>query len=274
MISLFILEVRSMKKTRKEIKKAIKEADKKTLIVYFVLRVLVIVSMVRAILTGNFENAMICVLALVLFLVPSFLEKTLKIDFPPTLEILILLFIFSAEILGEIENFYGKYEMFDDILHVINGFACASIGFSLVNILNENTNYLQLSPFFVALVGFCFSMTIGVCWEFLEYNADKYLGLDMQKDSYINQINTVELDPNKNNNVIVFNNIDYTILYDENDNEIIRIDNYLDIGLNDTMKDLKVNLIGAFIYSVFGFLYIRNNDKYKLAGTFITKKVL
>lgn len=268
MISLFIFEVSSMK-----IKKAIKEVDKKTLIVYFVLRVLVIFSMIRALLNGNFENAMICVLALILFLVPSFLEKTLKIDFPPTLEILILLFIFSAEILGEIENFYGKYAMFDDVLHTINGFACASIGFSLVNILNENTSSLKLSPFFVVLVGFCFSMTIGVCWEFLEYSVDKYLGLDMQKDSYIEEIKTVELDPNQSNTVINFRNIDYTILYDKNGNEIVKIDKYLDIGLNDTMIDLKVNFIGAFIFSVFGYLYIKNKDKYKLAESFITKKV-
>lgn len=262
-----------MKKAKKEFKKVIKEADKKTLVVYFILRILVIICMIREILNGNFENAMICVLALILFLVPSFLERTLKIDFPTTLEILILLFIFSAEILGEIENFYGKYEMFDDVLHTINGFACASIGFSLVNILNENTNSLKLSPFFVSLVGFCFSMTIGVAWEFLEYNADKYLGLDMQKDTYINEIKTVTLDPEQSNHVVSYKDIEYTILYDKNDNEIIKIDNYLDIGLNDTMEDLKVNFIGAIAFSIFGYLHIKNNKKYKLAGNFITTKV-
>jgi len=262
-----------MKKVKKEIKKVLNSSDKKTLVVYFILRILVIFSMIREILNGNFENAMICILALVLFLVPSFLERTLKIDFPTTLEILILLFIFSAEILGEIENFYGKYSMFDDILHTINGFACASIGFSLVNILNENTNYLKLSSFFVALVGFCFSMTIGVAWEFLEYSVDKYLGLDMQKDTYVNEIKTVMLDPKQNNQVITYKDIDYTVLYNKDGQKIVEIDNYLDLGLNDTMEDLKVNFIGATVFSIFGYLYIKNDKKYKLAGSFITTKV-
>lgn len=257
----------------KKIKEAIKESNKASVIVYFILRFLVILCLIREICYGNFENALICVLALILFLVPAFLEKTLKIEFPTTLEILIFVFIFSAEILGEINNFYGKYELFDDILHAINGFACASIGFSSVYILNEKTKSLKLSPFFVALVSFCFSMTIGILWEFFEYNADKYLGLDMQKDTYVENINTVMLDPEESNKVIKIEDIEYTILYDKDGKELTKIDNYLDLGIHDTMEDLKVNFIGAFVFSIYGYLYTINNKKYKLAGKFITKKV-
>ncbi|MBE6151237.1 MAG: hypothetical protein E7162_05450 [Firmicutes bacterium] len=257
----------------KKIKEAIKESNKASVIVYFILRFLVILCLIREICYGNFENALICVLALILFLVPAFLEKTLKIEFPTTLEILIFVFIFSAEILGEINNFYGKYELFDDILHAINGFACASIGFSSVYILNEKTKSLKLSPFFIALVSFCFSMTIGVLWEFFEYNADKYLGLDMQKDTYVENINTVMLDPEESNKVIKIEDIEYTILYDKDGKELTKIDNYLDLGIHDTMEDLKVNFIGAFVFSIYGYLYTINNKKYKLAGKFITKKV-
>ena len=257
----------------KKIKEAVKESNKASVIVYFILRFLVILCLIREICYGNFENALICVLALILFLVPAFLEKTLKIEFPTTLEILIFVFIFSAEILGEINNFYGKYELFDDILHAINGFACASIGFSSVYILNEKTKSLKLSPFFVALVSFCFSMTIGILWEFFEYNADKYLGLDMQKDTYVENINTVMLDPEESNKVIKIEDIEYTILYDKDGKELTKIDNYLDLGIHDTMEDLKVNFIGAFVFSIYGYLYTINNKKYKLAGKFITKKV-
>lgn len=257
----------------KKIKEAIKESNKASVIVYFILRFLVILCLIREICYGNFENALICVLALILFLVPAFLEKTLKIEFPTTLEILIFIFIFSAEILGEINNFYGKYELFDDILHAINGFACASIGFSSVYILNEKTKSLKLSPFFVALVSFCFSMTIGIFWEFFEYKADKYLGLDMQKDTYVENINTVILDPEESNKVIKIEDIEYTILYDKDGKELTKIDNYLDLGIHDTMEDLKVNFIGAFVFSIYGYLYTINNKKYKLAGKFITKKV-
>lgn len=257
----------------KKIKEAIKESNKASVIVYFILRFLVILCLIREICYGNFENALICVLALILFLVPAFLEKTLKIEFPTTLEILIFIFIFSAEILGEINNFYGKYELFDDILHAINGFACASIGFSSVYILNEKTKSLKLSPLFIALVSFCFSMTIGVFWEFFEYNADKCLGLDMQKDKYVENINTVILDPDESNKVIKIEDIEYTIIYDKEGKELTKIDNYLDLGIHDTMEDLKVNFIGAFVFSIYGYLYTINNKKYKLAGKFITKKV-
>lgn len=257
---------------RKKIKKVFKESGKKTIIVYFILRILVILCMIREIINGNFENALTCVLALILFLVPSFLEKTLKIDFPTTLEIIILIFIFSAEILGEIDNFYGRYQMFDDLLHTINGFACASIGFSLVYILNQNIDSMQLSPLFVSLVAFCFSMTIGIAWEFLEYTADTKLGLDMQKDQYVTELRTVSLDPEQNNNVITIENISYTIVYDKDGNELARIDNYLDIGLHDTIEDLIVNFVGAFTFSIFGYLYIKNNEKYKIAEKFITRK--
>lgn len=258
---------------RKKIKKVFVETDKKTLLVYFILRILVILCLIRELVNGNLENALICVLALILFLVPSFLEKTLKIDFPTTLEIIILVFIFSAEILGEIDNFYGKYQMFDDILHTINGFACASIGFSLVYILNQNIDQMKLSPLFVSLVAFCFSMTIGICWEFLEYTCDKKLNLDMQKDEYITEIKTVTLDEKNDNQVVTIRDISYTILYDKDGKELAKINNYLDIGLNDTIEDLIVNFIGAITFSIFGFLYIKNHEKYKLAEKFITKKV-
>ena len=125
---------------------------------------------------------------------------------------------------------------------------------------------LKLSPIFVSLVAFCFSMTIGVAWEFFEYGMDNFFDFDMQKDEYVYNINTVSLDPNNSNVVVSLKNIGYTdINYEDG---VTRIDGYLDIGLNDTMNDLIVNFIGAFTFSVFGYLYIINKDKYKFAGRF------
>lgn len=252
--------------------KAEYKKDKKTLIVYFVLRVLIIMCMIREIMLGNIQNVFLCVLSLILFLIPGFIENKFKIEFPSLLERMVYIFIFSAEILGEINNFYGHIEIWDTILHVTNGFLCASIGFSLVYILNNKISTFKISAFFVALVSFCFSMTVGVSWEIFEYAADNLLNKDMQKDTYVDSIRTVQTDPEFDNNVIEYNNIEYTVLYDENNNEILRIDNYLDIGIHDTMEDLIVNFIGAFVYSVFGYLYLKNNSKYKLAEKFLTKK--
>ena len=156
------------------------------------------------------------------------------------------------------------------MLHTLNGFLAAGIGFSLVDLLNENSKSISLSPFFVAIVAFCFSMTIGVLWEFFEYSADRYFKYDMQKDYIINTISTVTLDPEKNNNAIRINGIDHTILYDENGDELATIEGgYLDIGIIDTMKDLFVNFVGAVAFSIIGFLYVKNREKYKFATNFI-----
>lgn len=261
-----------MKKIISKIKKVVSESDKASLTVYIVLRILVIICMVRELYNGNIENALLCVFALILFLLPVIAERTFKIDLPVSLEITILLFIFSAEILGEINNFYGKITIFDDILHTLNGFLAASIDFSLVYLLNKNITAFKLSPFFVSLVAFCFSMTIGIMWEFLEYGMDNILSFDTQKDAYVYKINTVELDPLFDNNVIKVKNIDHTIVYDANGNEITRINGYLDIGLHDTMKDLMVNFIGAIVFCIFGYLYMINQEKYKAVGNLLTKR--
>lgn len=261
-----------MSKKYNKIKARLKKSDKLTLTVYIVLRILIIVCMIRELMNGNFQNALLCILSLVLFLLPDFAERTFKIDLPNILEIIIFLFIFSAEILGEINNFYGLFKNFDNILHTLNGFLCASIGFSLIYLLNENVESFHLSPLFVALVSFCFSMTVGVMWEFFEYSMDNTFNLDMQKDEYIYNIKTVTLDPENNNTVINVNNINHTIIYNQNNHELVKLNGYLDIGLHDTMKDLIVNFIGALVFSILGYLYIINNDKYKFAGRFMTKK--
>jgi len=244
----------NIKKIKSNTKDLLKENDKSSVYVYLLLRLLIIVCMVREVMHGNFENVMLCILSLLLLLLPFFVEKKLKIELPNILEIIILLFIFSAEILGEINNFYGNIPYWDTILHTLNGFLCASIGFSLIYLLNENSDSINMSPAFVGLVSFCFSMTVGVAWEMFEYGMDTVFGLDMQKDEYVYDIRTVTMDPKQNNNVISYKNIEYTIIYDENNNELTKIDNYLDIGLNDTMMDLIVNFIGALVFSVLGFL--------------------
>ena len=91
-------------------------------------------------------------------------------------------------------------------------------------------------------------MTIGVFWEFFEYGMDTMFGLDMQKDEYVTYVNTVTLDPDFSNKVIKVDGIEKTISYNKNNNQVLEIDGYLDIGLHDTMKDLIVNFMGAFVY--------------------------
>lgn len=255
----------------KKIKEAYKESRKGVLIVYLLLRFLVILVMVRQMFLHNYWNAFLCILVLIQFLIPYFITKKLKIELPSIFEIIILLFIFSSEVLGEIQNFYGVFKHFDTVLHTLNGFLCAAVGFSLIDLCNNNSEKFNLSPLYLTIVAFCFSMTIGVLWEFLEYSIDKVMLSDMQKDKLVTKISSVWLNPDGKNKAIIVDNINKTIIYSDSGETVIE-GGYLDLGLNDTMKDLIVNFVGAVVFSIFGYLYIINRDKYKIAEKFMPKK--
>jgi len=232
--------------------------NRKTFLVYSVLRILVIIVMVLQLFNQNYENAFLCVLTLGLMIVPSVLQVTFKVEFPSGLEIIVLLFIFAAEILGEISSFYIYFPHWDTILHTLNGFLCAALGVSLVEILNNDKRIpFQMSPFFMAMVSFCFSMTVGVLWEFFEFGMDTIFLLDMQKDTVINQISTTYLDSTKQNLRVLLPEITQTAI----NGQVIAIEGYLDIGLIDTMEDLLVNFIGAFIFAVLQYIYGKHGDK-------------
>ena len=234
--------------------------------IYVILRISVILVMIAQIMNRDWHNVMLCILTLVLFTVPSFIEKNWHIDIPSTLEVIILLFIYSAEISGEIRSYYINIPGWDTVLHTITGFLSAAIGFSLVDIINRNERTkLYLSPLYVAIGAFCFSMTIGVLWEFFEFSMDWFFGLDMQKDTIINTINTVVLDPTRSNKVVTITGITSTAVNGVD----LGINGYLDIGLIDTMKDLFVTLIGALVFSFIGFFYVKNRGEGKFAKRFI-----
>lgn len=254
----------------KKIKELIKGSDKKTLAVYFILRFLVILVMIIQIFHRNWQDVFLCFLTLTLFIIPFFIDRKLKIDLPTPLEIIILLFIFSAEILGEIQNFYGVFKHWDTMLHTLNGFLSAAIGFSLIDILNRTERFhIKMTPLFVALVAFCFSMTIGVLWEFFEFAADRYFNTDMQKDRIVEKIQSVELNKENKNDPIIIDDINKTIIYSDNNKKTTIEGGYLDIGIIDTMKDLVVNFIGALVFSILGFLYIKDRDEYKFIERFL-----
>lgn len=240
---------------------------------YIILRVLVIAVMIAQFLNGNFENVFLCILTLILFLVPTFIERKIHIDLPDTLEVIILLFIFSAEILGEISAYYISRPYWDTMLHTINGFLCAAIGFSLVDIMNRSDRFsITLSPLFLSIVAFCFSMTIGVLWEFFEWGMDSFLLLDMQKDTVLNAISSVMLDPNGGNVPTVIRDItDVIVVTADGTQHALGLGGYLDLGIMDTMKDMFVNFIGAVIFSMIGFFYVKSRGEGRFARRFIPR---
>lgn len=234
--------------------------------VYIVLRLLVILVMVAQFFNGNFENVFLCILTLILFLLPTIFEKSLQIDLPNALEIIILLFIFAAEILGEIRAFYTTFAYWDTMLHTINGFLCAAIGFSLVDMCNRHKRVsLSLSPVYMAIVAFCFSMTIGVLWEFFEFGMDEMFGLDMQKDTVVTGISSTLLDPSGSQHPQRIDRIESV----EVNGQELGVGGYLDIGLRDTMGDLFVNFVGALAFSVIGYRYLKSKGEGRFVRRFV-----
>lgn len=235
--------------------------------VYLILRTLVILVLVRQIMMQNYENIFVCLLTLLLLLVPSFVQLTFKVELPIFLEILILVFIYAAEILGEIDNYYFSIPYWDTILHTINGFVCAAVGFSMVSLLNKSEKIqFFVSPLFLAIVSFTFSMTIGVLWEFFEFSMDQLFAMDTQKDTLITSIHSAGVD-------------EILPPFEENDihevtvnGEVISDQGYIDIGLIDTMEDLFVNFVGATIFSLFSYFYARNKERFTFLQNFIPKK--
>ena len=234
--------------------------------VYLILRLIVLATLVSSILRGEYESAFICLLVLALFMLPFFLQQNFGIELPSTLEIIILLFIFAAEILGELECYFITYPHWDSMLHTTTGFLCAATGFALIDILNRNSRIkFELSPIYVALAAFCFSMTVGVLWEFFEFGMDRLFHMDMQKDTVVQSITSVMLDPTDSNIPVTIDGI-HSVAVNGQD---LGFDGYLDIGLYDTMADLFVNFIGAVVFSTIGYFYIKRRGKGRLARAFI-----
>nr|WP_300185154.1 hypothetical protein [uncultured Agathobaculum sp.] len=232
-----------------------------------VLSLFIALTFILAAFMHRYENMFVCVLSLALFCVPMLIERSLDIDIPPLMEGIIYCLIFAAEILGEINSFYTLIPGWDTMLHTINGFLVAAVGFSLVDLFNRSERFsVKLSPLFLAIVAFCFSMTVGVLWEFFEFGMDQFFGTDMQKDFFVTTINSVTLNPDGLNNVehlpiesLVVNGQDWMEFPG----------GYIDIGLIDTMKDLLVNFVGAVVFSIIGFFYVKTRAKGKLAASLI-----
>ncbi|MCD8153699.1 MAG: hypothetical protein LUF78_03245 [Clostridiales bacterium] len=269
------------KETEKKLKQAFRQAldmelkeHKSSFLVFCVLRILVIVSMVRQFFLGNYQGFFLCLLTMALLYLPSWFQVQLKVEAPPGLEITILCFIFAAEILGELNEFYVHIPFWDTMLHTLNGFLCAAIGFSAVMVLHKNEKIVfELSPGFLAMVAFCFSMTVGLIWEFFEFGMDWFMGLDMQKDAIVSSISSIMLDSSGGQTPVTLRDIQNVILvYGDGTQEALNLGGYLDIGLIDTMKDLLVNFVGALFFSIIGYFYAKRKENEGIVSLFVPRK--
>lgn len=243
----------------------LKKYAKKRTTIELLLIALVMLSIVRQFFLGSYHNMFLGILTLILFMIPQLIEKTIDVTIPTGLKTIILIFIFAAEILGEINAFYVKIPVWDTMLHTTNGFLMAAIGFALIDLFNRSEKFsIKMSPYFVAFVAFCFSMTIGVLWEFFEFSMDWFFYTDMQKDWILPVISSVKLDPAGANTPVKVA-VESVVI----NGEAWNLGGYLDVGIVDTMKDLMVNFLGAVVFSIIGIIYLKQRGKGKLASALI-----
>lgn len=178
-------------------------------------RVLLVLIFIRGWIIGDHSQDFLIIITFILTYFPSILSKKFGVYLPKRLQLIITLFIFAAQILGEIGDFYEKISWWDTMLHTISGIVLGLVGFLFVYLLNEKGNInVNLSPKFVIIFAFCFALTMGVFWEFFEFGADRLFGYNMQKFRMPGQD-----------------------------------------GLVDTMNDLIVDAIGAIVACIGGYIY-------------------
>jgi uncharacterized membrane protein YjdF len=165
---------------------------------------------------------------------------------------------------------YARFPFWDDLLHWVNGFLFAAFGFSLAEICNRRRHAtFHLSPFYLALVACCFSLSIGVLWEFLEFFLDLAVRTDMQKDRILTALSSGTFSQSGQTPARIAE-ITKTVIT-TSDGSVYTVDGYLDIGLFDTMKDLLVDFVGALIFSVIGYFHLKHEGAHPLADALIPK---
>lgn len=246
-----------------------KKEKKLTMIVFIILRIFVIGVLIRQIMLKNWFLAFTCLYTLILFNVPKILTKKYKVELPGALEWAIYIFVFCSEILGEIGKYYLTVPWWDNLLHCSSGFILAGVGISTIDLLNKkNYSHFSLSPKFVTLTSICFSMTLLVFWEFIEFSSDYLFKTDMQKDTIITEISSVEFNE-KNENKAITKKMNEVVI--DGKNWTKNYGGYIDIGLYDTMIDLIDGFIGTLIFSIFGSIYLKKKDEKSIASKFIPK---
>lgn len=225
---------------------------------YIFIYALVLFILAIQVFSHRYGNVLLCLFTMFLLSIPRFIIKKFRLKLPFCLELIICIFIFSSQILGEVCGFYERFPSWDNFLHFINGFLMSSIGISFLFMIGGEK--FKIYPF-VLCFAFCFSMTIAVFWEFGEFFLDTYFQRDCQKDKLLTEISSVHFNT-LNYKPILIDDISETHIYSKGGKHLTIIyGGYLDLGIHDTMRDLFVNFVGCLVYLIFSlFDFYRGNQ--------------
>ena len=241
----------------KAILRAMDEKSKKSLRLNFILQGFTLLTAIASLvmffvddnrgLDTTVFQLMQCVMALVIFNVPLFISRKFKCYIPNFITILLYIFIFMHFILGEIYRAYDHILLYDKFRHTSSGMVFCLLSLSIVWLFNNSEDgKVKLSPFFVVLFTFCFTLTLEYLWEIVEYGCDRLIGLNMQRW----QDSIVETLPNGDTvHSVPWGN-----------------------AIADTMGDMIVNVVGSFVMCVIIYVSMKKKPDWFKGKVIMTEK--
>ena len=174
-----------------------------------------------------FQTFEVSLMILVIF-IPVLVDRIVHVRVTRLMEILFVSFCFSSLILGDVVDFYGRFNWWDDLLHGISGMLLGIVGYSVINIFNKiENNTIKFTPLFVSIWVVCFALALGSLWEIMEFVTDGLFGLNSQQ--YLLGSGT-------------FDDTEPLVGHE---------------ALRDTMQDLMLDLLGSLVIAVIGFFELR-----------------
>lgn len=122
------------------------------------------------------------VLMLALLTAPILLRKRFLLNIPLILVVAIAVFAFTALILGDGLDFYGRYPWWDSLLHFMSGMVLSFIALWLAHIVMPDEYQIVFrNKYFLALYLLMFTLGSGALWEICEYTYDDLFHTNTQQ---------------------------------------------------------------------------------------------
>lgn len=188
----------------------------------FVLLVLMIVEWVLLMLDQLWLSLFLVTLIIITLFAPILFRKNLQMEIPAEFHMTAVVFIFASFYLGEIQDFYHRVWWWDIALHATAGLLMGILGFLLVYILNES-NRIELNLSPGFIAFFAFTFAVMI--------GTIWEIFEFSMDQFFNM------------------NMQKPMLNDPS-------------GLTDTMWDMIVNAIGAFVISFMGYGYLKRKQSF------------
>ena len=198
---------------------------------------------VLSLLAGNELNRLALAFGTILLvLLPMLAERLYSCRICLPLYLFILVYAVGP-MLGNCWKLYYTLPWWDKLLHTSAGVIFAILGAYLFDLLAQE----KQKPIARILFAFCFSVTVSVLWEFVEFGADTFLGMDMQNDRVVKGITSYLLGQTLGVTGSIHNIHSVAV-------NGIALPGYIDIGLYDSMLDMLLESLGALITCLLLFL--------------------